>query len=718
MNIQKFFLVAALTCATIAPARMAAAYNWNNVAVGGGGFVTGVIPSKTEPNMVYARTDVGGAFRWDNANARWVALLDWVAEDQVGYQGVESLAVDPKNAAIIYLLGGISYFNGGKSAIMRSTDYGRTFSVLDVSSQFKAHGNGMGRQSGERLIVDPGRSDVLYVGTRANGLFQSINSGASWFALNSLPVTTTPNGNGINIVMADPASVTGNGAAQRLFVGVSRFGTVGPNLYRSNDAGGSFTAVAGAPNLMPQRAAFDGAGNLIITYADGAGPSGESAKGEPMSTGQIWKYNIANGAWTNITPSGWTTPFSGISVAAGNPQRLVTSTINTWYNQGSLPNTGGDRILISNNGGASWTDVVERGFAKNSDGVTWIDDPHGTIHFAGAAVFDPFNSQRVWVTSGNGLFRTDNIDAATTVWTFNVKGLEETVALNAVSIAGGPMLSALGDVEGLRHYNIWDYGNPASSPWMGTTTGLAVADGGSGAAVRVGSQMYTSPNGGVNWYQTASMNGIFGQVALSANGSVLLHSPENSATTYRSLNSGGSWTSVGGLAINTARPVADPVNTNKFYAYDSSNGAFMISIDAGASFWQFNTLPQYGSNLIRVAPGHEGDVWVPLNDGGLTRTTSSGWQFTPVAGVTKCSAIGFGKAATGSNYPTVFIWGTVNGVRGLFRSTDTGASWTRINDDAHQYGGIGNGRFVVGDMNTFGVVYMSTEGRGIVFGAP
>ena len=63
-------------------------------------------------------------------------------------------------------------------------------------------------------------------------------------------------------------------------------------------------------------------------------------------------------------------------------------------------------------------------------------------------------------------------------------------------------------------------------------------------------------------------------------------------------------------------------------------------------------------------------------------------------------------------------WGTVGGVRGLFRSTDTGQTWTRVNDNAHQYGGPGNGQFVVGDMNTFGVVYMSTAGRGIVVGRP
>lgn len=30
-------------------------YHWGNVTIGGGGFVTGIIISKTEPNLVYAR---------------------------------------------------------------------------------------------------------------------------------------------------------------------------------------------------------------------------------------------------------------------------------------------------------------------------------------------------------------------------------------------------------------------------------------------------------------------------------------------------------------------------------------------------------------------------------------------------------------------------------------------------------------------------------------
>ncbi|MEO5933783.1 MAG: exo-alpha-sialidase, partial [Duganella sp.] len=270
-------------------------YRWDNVAMGGGGFVSGIVPSKSERGVVYARTDVGGAYRYDNRAGRWVAMMDWVSEADTGLMGVESLAIDPRNAAIVYILAGTEYFSNGKTAILRSTDYGKTFTTTDVTAQFKTHGNGMGRSNGERLQVDPGSSNVLFVGTRHNGLFKSVDSGATWTHVDGLNVGDTPNGNGISFVLLDPASVS-NGTAKRIYVGVSRYGSVGPNLYLSKDGGATFAPVAGAPaGLMPQRAAITAKGRLYLTYANGAGPHPMS-ESEPMNSGAIWEYNTVGGA--------------------------------------------------------------------------------------------------------------------------------------------------------------------------------------------------------------------------------------------------------------------------------------------------------------------------------------------------------------------------------------------------------------------------------------
>ncbi len=148
----------------------AESYQWKNLSMGGGGFVSGLITSKQEQNLMYCRTDVGGAYKWNAATSTWKPLLDWASATQSEFYSVESIAIDPHATNKVYMFVGINYFDNGKTAILKSDDYGQTFTTIDVTSQFKAHGNGMGRSNGERLQVDPNLGSTLYVGTRYNGL--------------------------------------------------------------------------------------------------------------------------------------------------------------------------------------------------------------------------------------------------------------------------------------------------------------------------------------------------------------------------------------------------------------------------------------------------------------------------------------------------------------------------------------------------------------------
>ena len=48
-------------------------------------------------------------------------------------------------------------------------------------------------------------------------------------------------------------------------------------------------------------------------------------------------------------------------------------------------------------------------------------------------------------------------------------------------------------------------------------------------------------------------------------------------------------------------------------------------------------------------------------------------------------------------------------------SEDDGATWTLITDEAHQFGGMGNGDMINGDLNVYGRCYMTTVGLGVVY---
>ena len=79
-------------------------YRFHNVVIGGGGgFIPGIVFSTTEPGLVYARTDIGGAYRFDPEAGRWIPLLDWIGFPDWNLSGVESIAIDPVDPERVYL---------------------------------------------------------------------------------------------------------------------------------------------------------------------------------------------------------------------------------------------------------------------------------------------------------------------------------------------------------------------------------------------------------------------------------------------------------------------------------------------------------------------------------------------------------------------------------------------------------------------------------------
>jgi hypothetical protein len=228
-------------------------------------------------------------------------------------------------------------------------------------------------------------------------------------------------------------------------------------------------------------------------------------------------------------------------------------------------------------------------------------------------------------------------------------------------------------------------------------------------------------------------------IAVTARNNVVW-GPGNSVPSYTT-NNGATWTATNLPALPSIgigrgyRLVADRNNPNKVYAYDSGGhwwgtaGKVYVSTDGGHTFTlsagATGLAPNHFSTTsLVVNPNIEGDLW--LADGNAVyHSTDSGatwqklshfesiWGSNPWPNVYGATAVALGKARVGATYSAaVYVVGVINGVWGVYRSDDGGATWTRFNDDAHQFGGIG---VIAADQNVYGRLYISGNGRGVLY---
>jgi photosystem II stability/assembly factor-like uncharacterized protein len=674
-------------------------YRWNNAQVVGGGYVTGLVFNQKEKGLLYARTDMGGAYRWDAAAEQWIPLTDWVSEKDWNLLGIDSLATDPVDPNRLYAAAG-TYTNdwAGNAELLRSTDKGRTFKRTNLP--FKLGANEDGRGAGERLVVDPANNGTLLLGTRKNGLWRSSDYGVTWSQVSSFPVKDgASSGAGISFV------TYGKAGSKTIYVGVADRSA---SLYRSTDGGSTWQAVSGQPTgQLPQHGVLSGDGSLYLTYTNTLGPNGVTA-------GSVWKYTPDREAWKNISPSQGSYGFSGLAVDPRKPSTVMVTTLGRWWPE--------DEIYRSTDGGGTWKALADKS-VRNAAAAPYVGTHTG--HWMTALAIDPFNSGHVLYGTGNGILRSTDANASdsggTSHWSMGARGLEETALLDAIAPPGGAtVITSMGDQGGFRHDDLTKVpSGRLKNPLMANSTDIDFAQSKPSMMVRVGrggeQDGAYSTDGGSNWtgFKAEPVAGARdGRIALSADGSTIVWTEAGQAP-YRSTNNGASWSKAGGLGTD-AVVVADRSSAKTFYSL--SGGTLYASTDGGATFTSRATnLP---AGRLTAVPGIAGDLWIAGGGKGLLHSTDGGRTFTTLTTVKSASALGFGKAKPGTSYQALYMIGTVKDVTGVFRSTDKGATWLRVNDDAHQWGNISGSGVITGDPDTYGRVYVGTNGRGLQYGDP
>jgi photosystem II stability/assembly factor-like uncharacterized protein len=717
-EMKRFLCIAIFAVLAILPASPSGAastddhsYRWQTVPFGGGGYVPGYLYHPTAGNLLYARTDVGGLYRFDFANRKWIQLLGNLGRDDGDLAGVLSIALDPGDPAKVYTANGLYLGEWArKGAILRSNDRGATWQKTELP--IRVGGNSDGRGSGERLVVDPANGRKLYYASNQDGLWLS-DDGAVSFSKISSPSSS------YSLVAIDPksgdvylGSADGRGA-----------------LYISRDHGRNFARVSQTPEQVPQHMAFGKDGSVYVAFS--GADSKNAISPAYADRGSVWKRDAA-GNWTDITPERPTDKlhfgYSGVDV--GPDGTVAVAILDRW--------DGGNGIYLSRDGGAHWLGLKGQTH-HNLDSTPWlksqIGDPEQIGGWLSDVKINPFNRNEMIFTgtwfshnlSDAGTGKKVEIDLETT-------DLEETCTTQLVAPMSGPVkvMASMLDNAGAAWYDITK--GPDAGVFRPAKQGGTSVD---YAALRplfivreadeASTKGYYSMDGAKTWtpfpstpYKTAPDEWHSpGVVAVSAGGTSIVWVPEKQSA-YFSTDKGRTWKESAGWPARRDRQltvISDKAYDGAFYAYDL-DGTILMSVDGGASFHPIVTglkkIESWQRAELHVVPGRLRDLWL-VAPYGLLHSADAQMPMTDLPHVTDAWALGFGAPLVQGGYPAVYLWGRVNKQEGLWRSDDEGLSWVRINDAAHWFGGIDH---IAGDWREPGVVYIAPGARGLMVGRP
>lgn len=749
-------------------------YIYKNCPIPGGGYVTGFTFHPSLEGLCYARTDVGGLYRFEKS--RWKSLSDHVKGIDNAESFPLSLALDPDRPEMLYSICD-SHQN---PYLCISNDFGESFTKIPIP--FAAHGNIPGRSTGERLLYCKGR---LYAASPNDGLFYSDDEGKSW---KKLYVGEKPEKmlSLIHRTREGFLLVGCAGASNRKDTWIR-----GCTLYLSTDEGAHFTPMpvpsmgADNPNckiagFVPQRICEEG-DYLYVSFIclgkygwqDFRCYSGDS--GAPAD-GRLYRYQLDDCGHciqvTDITPE----PelhcgIGGVDIKNG---MLLCASVGSPIH---------DIIWCSTDCGTSFKRIIH----NHEAGQCRIQTPYmkeaynggaSCIHWISDIKINPLDPDMALFNTGTGIFCIRNLSAArageNVIWEDLCEGLEETVHMHVKSLPKGKgrVLDLVGDLGGFIFSNLdtacensfanekgdryitclnGDY--PSSNPNL-----LVVTPRGNWTGKTKGG-LLLSHNQGENWkllpypygltvkidkeldaMQKPNVNS--GWTAISADGSRILWSlcregmQQHFASdmTLFTDDEGAHWHQSSFYDINNNKIcaslsvtiISDKVHPSLFYGICTENGHIFISRDKGASFYE--KCPdggQHNEALFR-GPIHvdirsskhikdeSGHFYLAIDRQGLFHMCYQIDTDTLVAH-SLLPAGDYARCIGIGIQESLFVVGCIEGCYGFFLSQDHGKSWCKINNDTQCFGQINS---IDGDDREAGLWYLGSGGRGLFYGRP
>lgn len=672
---------------------------WQQVPIGGGGYVTGVYAHPQVADLVYMKTDNGGAYRWHPQAKRWQNIIDHFPRLPWNYYGVQSLALDPHNPELVYVALG-KYADSGNGRLWKSSDRGNTWIESDL--QVPIGGDTDKRWTGNRLAVSPHDGNLLLFGSGNQGLWRSQDGGIHWSQIKSFGASPHPD-LGLIAVAFDPVD------QKRVYLSA-----YGDGIYLSDDQGWTWSKMTGSP-VHGTRIVVSGDRSVYVTSDLAPGVS---------------KY--VDGVWKDITPSGFEGQvFNALDVHPDQPNQVIVA-------RGEV-NEG--EIFYSADGGITWQEITAH--YQSIATIPWWPNYFFNDHTS-AVIFDPHTPQRLWLSDWFGVWRTDNFPEKRPIWTSFPQGQEQIVTFSLVSPPkGASLLSGVADIEGFKHQDLnsypqdrLGYQNPYSwkhrDRYWQDTYDLAYSVNRPFDLVRVGGKrdeevhmVATSNDGGTTWQELSTFpdDKIPLQVAISANNPQQFVIVRSEGQPLQTSDRGNTWRQVSGLPDGMKGPwtwnhplAADGVNPNQFYYF--AGGTLYRSADGGITFVGVNnSLPSAEHYFLATVPQRENELWLSLDDQGLWVSKDGGSHFSQIEQVKYSRLLAWGKSRQNNPPNLLYLYGEIGDRQeGLFRSKDRGQTWQKLDDIPLYKQDFARTILVLeASQQEPNLVFIGTDGRGIYY---